>query len=142
MVFDDVVVNLNIGRRQHDHAGTRWHDMNTTGKGADFGEVRRVVGFNVVIKNPNAGTVFAVTDWQVKNQDATGVAGGCVAIHVRFGAVFDFDTGNVFLGDVITYNDFIGLANVDTGIGRAFHITVFNQHVAGLYRVQAVGTVG
>src|SRR3546814_11504870 len=77
----------------------------------------------------------------VEHQDAAGVAGGDVVIHVGADAVLDPDPGHVLLGAVAAHHHVLRLADVDAATRGAAHHRVLDHHVPGLHRVLPVVSV-
>src|SRR5690606_22500057 len=103
-------------------------------------EVVVVVGDDAVVEHAR-GVPGLRQVGHVEHQDAPGIPGGDVVVHVRADAVLDLDPGHVLLGAVAAHHHVLRLADVDAGVGGADHHRVLDQHVLRLHRVQAVGAV-
>src|SRR5690606_21397781 len=105
----------------------RRHDMDPGRVAALVGEVVGVVAEHFVVEHAHGAAVDAVADRQVKDQYTAGITASDVAVHVGIGGVFDFDAGDVFHGFVMTHDNVLRLADIDTGIGGTAHIAVLDQ---------------
>ncbi len=66
---------------------------------------------------------------QVEHQDAAGVVGGDVVVHIGVEGVLDLDAGDVELRAAIANDDVLGLADIDTGVRGALHRHRIDQHI-------------
>ncbi|MDZ7783279.1 MAG: hypothetical protein U5K56_10260 [Halioglobus sp.] len=116
-------------------AGYAAHDV------AGGREVRLVVVDDHVVEYARGLPALHGRTGQVEHEDAAGVTGRVVVVHVGELGVLDLDAGHVFVHVVAAHDDDLGLTHVHAGVAGAANFRILDEHVAGLYRVEAVGAV-
>ena len=108
---------------------------------AGRGEVRRVVGFDPIVKHAHGVAAMLRQVRQVEHQDAAGVVPRRVVEDVGVEAVLDLDPRHIVLGDIVANDDVAGLADIDAGVRGAAHDRLLDQHVRAVHRIEPVGAV-
>ena len=104
---------MDVAVGHHHDSGARRHAGDDV---AGAGEIRVVVGDNLIVEQPDTVTGLLRQIGQVEHQDAAGVAGRDIVMDVGKIAVLDLDAGDVAGGAAIADNDLLRLADIDTGV--------------------------
>src|SRR5690606_38923144 len=137
VIANVVVEDLDLVVGVDQYAGT---GRDTGYRRALVAEVVVIVAFDLVAIDPR-GMPRLRQIGHVEYQDAAGIAGGDIVVDVGTDGVLDLDTRNVALGTAVAHHHVARLPDIDAGVrGTDGHHAV-DQHILGLHRVDAVGTI-
>src|SRR5690606_15390007 len=132
---DDVVEHVNPVSGQDHHAGAGGHLADDIAFGR---KVLGVVVDDLVVEDPGMVTGLGQVG-HVEHQDAAGIVGGDVVIHIGVDGIFGFDARHVVFGAAAANDDIAGLTDINAGIRCADGHAVFNQHVVAVDGIETVG---